>query len=147
MMPLTESNEKEPLVSHVSMHKMQHFRAAGPAWLQAVDQPLWVTRDGDPADHVLAPGERMAVARGDRLAVGAWHADGGVAWAWQPRARAARQGWARRAGAAALTVAARGLLGAADALKALAHATAAVAGRARGCIGACESIVPAGPAR
>lgn len=108
-------------MSHSSMHGTQHFRASAPAWLAAVDQPLWVTRQGDPADHVLAPGERLAVARGDRLAVGAWHADGGVTWAWQPQARPRRPGPIRRGVATVLGMAAGTLRHTADALAGLAH--------------------------
>lgn len=106
---------------HQSMHGLQHLRATAPAWLAAVDQPLWITREGDPADHVLAPGERMAVARGDRLAVGAWHPDGGVTWAWQPRSRPHRPGALRRGVAASLERVAGALRHTADALAGLAH--------------------------
>ena len=117
-------------MSRSSMHKMQHLRVSGPAWLAAVDGPLWVTRDGDPADHVLAPGERLAVARGDRLAVGAWHPDGGVAWAWQPRGRAARQGAWRRGVATLLGAAARALRAASGALRHTADTLSGLAHRA-----------------
>jgi Protein of unknown function (DUF2917) len=117
-------------MSHQSMHGMQHLRAAEPAWLAAVDQPLWVTRDGDLADHVLAPGERLAVARGDRLAVGAWHPDGGVTWAWQPLERPVRQGRLRRGVAATLATAAGVLCHAAGVLHRSADTLAGLAHRA-----------------
>ena len=117
-------------MNHVSMHGMQHLRAAAPAWLAAVDQPLWVTRDGDPADHVLAPGERLAVARGDRLAVGAWHPDGGVTWAWQPLHRPVRQGRVRRGVAATLGMAAGVLRHAAGVLRHTADTLTGLAHRA-----------------
>lgn len=30
---------------------------------------LWVTRDGDPADYILEPGQRLDLQRGDKAAV------------------------------------------------------------------------------
>lgn len=30
---------------------------------------LWVTRDGDPADYILEPGQKLALHRGDKGAV------------------------------------------------------------------------------
>jgi Protein of unknown function (DUF2917) len=128
MMPLNDGHGKEPQVSQSSMHRLQHLHARETAWISAVHQPLWITRDGDPADHVLAPGERLAVARGDRLAVGAWHPDGGVTWAWQPLGRPARRGAWRRGMAAALGLAAGALCAAAQALR---HSADTLAGLAR----------------
>jgi hypothetical protein len=137
---------KEFAMGMRSMHETQDLRVTGPAWLVAMGAPLWVTRDGDPDDHVLAPGQRLAVARGDRLWLGPWQAGERALWLWQPRGDggAARYGWRRRLLAAPLAAAARALRGAADGLAALARRAAAMASRAQGCIKAGDSIASAG---
>lgn len=132
----------------LSMHETQHLLATEPAWLMAIGARLWVTRQGDPDDHVLAPGERLAVACGDRLVVGPWSPGDGAGWVWQARGGAAGRalvayGW-RRLPAALRGGAARVLRGAAAGLAALARSAAAMASRAQGCIRAGDSIASAG---
>jgi len=126
------------------MRDAQRWQAPQEAWLQARDGALWVTRSGDPDDHVLRRGERLAVARGDDLVLESWRRGQPAVWAWQPVAtpgahflRAALPAWvwARTA---------RALRGAADALAALARSAAARASRAQGCIIAGDSIASAG---
>jgi hypothetical protein len=46
---------------------------------------VWVTRDGDPDDHVLQPGERLAVRQGDWLTVEPWRRDTQMELAWSRR--------------------------------------------------------------
>ena len=91
---------KEPAMTPVSMHETQHLLVAEPAWLMAIGARLWVTRQGELDDHVLAPGERLAVACGDRLVVGPWSPGDGAGWVWQSRGGAAGRalvgyGWRR----------------------------------------------------
>lgn len=131
----------------LSMHETQHLLATEPAWLMAIGARLWVTRQGDADDHVLAPGERLPVACGDRLVVGPWSPGDGAGWVWQSRGSAAGHvsvyGW-RRLPAALRGAAARVLRGAAAGLAALARRAAAMASRAQGCMRPGESIASAG---
>jgi len=136
----------EFVMEQVLMHDTQRWVAPTPAWLVARKGTLWVTRSGDLDDHVLARGERLAVARGDDMVVQSLHRNQPAAWDWQPRAGSARYrllralpawGWAR----AALFLRLRG---AAAGLAALARSAAARARRAQGCISAGDSIASAG---
>jgi hypothetical protein len=130
----------------LSMHETQQLLVTEPAWLVAVGARLWVTRHGDPHDHVLGPGDRLSVACGDRLVVGPWEPGDAAAWSWQP-SRAPQPGgygWRRRALAPVLALAARVLRGAADGLADLARSAAAMACRAQGCIKAGDSMASAG---
>ena len=131
-------------MEHVLMHDTQRWLAPQEAWLEARRGAIWVTRSGDPDDHVLARGERMAVARGDDLVLQAWHRDEPAAWDWRPRAAPARYGLRREVPAWAWARVARGLRGAADSLTALARSAAARACRAQGCIRAADSMASAG---
>lgn len=42
---------------------------AAAAVLVCLEGELWLTRDGDSADYILAPGQRCAIGRGDKAAV------------------------------------------------------------------------------
>jgi hypothetical protein len=128
----------------LSMHEVQHLLVTEPAWLLPRKGRLWVTRAGDLEDYVLDAGERMALARGDRVAVGAWNEGQPALWDWTPMQPARRYRLLRDAAAAALGLAARGLRAGADALAALARSAAATACRAQGCIRAGDSMASAG---
>ena len=134
-------------MSPTSMHETQALQVSEPAWLMAIGARLWVTRHGDPDDHVLAPGERIAVDCGDRLVLGPWEAGDRAAWVWEARGRSAAASgyvWRRRLLATPLAGLAAALRGAAEALAALARSAAAMACRAQGCISAGDSIASAG---
>lgn len=120
----------------LSMQETQHLLVTEPAWLTALGARLWVTRDGDPADYVLAPGERLAVGRGEHVTLGGWDADLPAQWEWQPAAAvpARYRLFDRVAGALA-------------ALAAFARNAASSASRAHGCIKAGDSIASAGTLR
>ena len=45
-------------------------RAAG--WLLVEHGPVWLTRSGDAADHVLGDGERMRLRHGEQVVAEAW---------------------------------------------------------------------------
>jgi Protein of unknown function (DUF2917) len=133
----------------LSMHETQHLRVTEPAWLTALGGTLWVTRRGDVADYVLAPGERLALARGDDVTVGGWDRAHPALWDWQlvaPRQRTPRQRYrlARALVAGAFGLAARALRGAAAGLSALARNAASIACRAQGCMSRGDSIASAG---
>ena len=131
-------------MEQVLMHDVQRWVAPQPAWLEAREGALWVTRSGDPEDHVLARGERLAVARGDDLVLQAWRRDQPAVWDWQPQAALAHYGLRREVLAWAWVRVARGLRGAAEAFAALARNAAARACRAQGCISTGDSMASAG---
>ncbi len=131
-------------MEQVLMHLTQHWRAPHAAWLVARDGALWVTRSGDPADHVLVRGERLAVAGGDDLVLESWHRGQPFAWDWQPIGTPTAYVLRRTLPAWAWDRTARALRGAADGLAALARSAAARACRAQGVICAGDSIASAG---
>ena len=128
-------------MEQVLMHDAQRWVAPQRAWLVAREGALWVTRSGDLDDHLLARGERMAVARGDDLVLQSWHRDTPAVWDWQAREdyrlRRALPAWA-------WARVARGLRGAAEGFAALARSAAARACRAQGCISAGDSMASVG---
>jgi hypothetical protein len=125
------------------MQEAQSVRASRGARLRVLSGNLWVTREGDLADHVLLPGQSVPVARGDRLWLGAWQRDQPALWDWAPQA-APRYAFLRATVALAFGFAARALRGAAAALGDLARSAAAIASRAQGCIKPSDSIASAG---
>lgn len=130
-------------MSRLLMQETLSVRAARGATLRVLSGCLWVTREKDLADHVLAPGQSMAVAQGDRLWLSAWQRDQPALWDWAPQA-APRYALLRATVALGFGFAARALRGAADALGALARNAAAIASRAQGCIKPGDSIASAG---
>lgn len=133
-------------MSNLSMRETQQLLVTEPAWLSAIGGHLWVTRDGDPNDYVLGPGQRVALARGDRVTLGGWGAQA-AAWSTAPLAGfapARRYGFWRDLAGGAFGFAARGLRAGADALAALARSAASIACRAQGCIEPGDSIASAG---
>jgi Protein of unknown function (DUF2917) len=131
-------------MQNLSMHQTQHLLVTEPAWLTALGGKLWVTRRGDPADYILAPGERLALSRGDDVTVGGWESMHPALWDWQPAVPARRYRLLREVVAAVFGLAARGLRAGAEALAALARNAAAIACRAQGCIRAGDSMASAG---
>jgi len=55
-------------------------RQAG--WLQVQRGAVWLTRSGDPDDHVLRPGQRLWLRPGDAVVAEPWCAGQAVALAW-----------------------------------------------------------------
>jgi len=132
-------------MTRLSIHETQRFLAPEAAWLVAVGDRLWVTRGGDWQDHVLEPGERLRVQRGDDLVLSGFDREGAVAWQWQPLPTLAwRQVMRRRVVGTAFDAAARGLRGLAGGFAALARSAADIACRAQGCIRAGDSMASAG---
>ena len=131
-------------MEQVLMRNAQRWVAPQAAWLVARDGELWVTRSGDLEDHLLACGERLAVARGDDLVLQSWRRDQPAAWDWQPLLPARHYGLRREAVAWVWAHAARALRGAAESFAALARSAAARACRAQGCISAGDSMASAG---
>ena len=106
---------------------------------------VWLTRRGDPDDHVLQAGEQISLQGADAVVVEPWQAGERTVVQWRPRAQALRVETLPRAAAAfALGGVARFARGAAGAFEALARSAAARARRAQGCICAGDSIASAG---
>lgn len=131
-------------MEQVLMRDVQRWIAPQAAWLVAREGELWVTRSGDLEDHLLARGERLAVARGDDLLLQALRHDQPAVWDWQPLRSTRRYGLRREVPAWLWARAAGALRGAAAGLAALARSAAARACRAQGCISAGDSIASAG---
>ena len=131
-------------MEQVLMRNPQRFVAPQRARLRVRGGTVWVTRGGDPQDHVLSSGECLAIDRGDDLVLQAWRNDAPAVWDWQPLAARPRQRLRRAVPAWAWSRWARALRGAADGFAALARSAAANASRAQGCISAGESIAAGG---
>lgn len=62
--------------THVStfptLSTVHQWRVARDGVLGVADATVWITRDGDPDDHVLAPGQTLAVRAGQRLTAEPW---------------------------------------------------------------------------
>jgi hypothetical protein len=115
---------------------------------------VWITRDGDGADHVLEAGQQLAVRRGQQLVAEPWGASPAtLAWQAAPgaAAQASRAITLRGAGLRvatlravvlrAVVVAARGLEAG---LLALARRAASMASRAQGAICTGASMASSG---
>lgn len=51
---------------------VRQWRVARDGVLGVADATVWITRDGDPDDHVLTPGQTLAVRAGQRLTAEPW---------------------------------------------------------------------------
>lgn len=130
--------------SSLSLPQARRWVATEAGWITVQAGRAWLTRDGDPDDHVLATGERLWLSRGDRVTAEGWHAGEPVWLAWRPEPQL--QAWPLLGGlvaalAGALARAARGLAGG---LLALARSAEASACRAQGSICAGDSMASAG---
>jgi len=106
---------------------------------------VWLTRRGDPDDHVLQAGQCVALRADDKVVVEPWQAGERTVVQWQPSTQVRRvEALPREAAAFALGGVARFARGAAGAFDALARSAAAMARRAQGCICAGDSIASAG---
>jgi hypothetical protein len=133
-------------MEQVLMRDAQRWVAPQASWLVAREGDIWVTRSGDLDDHMLARGERLALARGDDVVVEALRRDMPAVWDWQPRAASA-YGLRRELLAWGSARTARALRGAAvffEGLAAQARSAAARACRAQGCINMGDSMASAG---
>lgn len=122
-------------------------RVAASGCLQVTAGTVWLTRDGEPDDHVLASGQRIVLRAGDAVLVQPWHDGGAACLRWQadqPR----RLGWRAVLPLAfvadALRSAAFVLRGAAERLADWARTAEASASRAQGSMPCGESMASSG---
>ena len=115
--------------------------------LEVAQGVVWLTRRGDPNDHVLAAGQRFRLGSFEDAVIESWQASGAASVRWQPR----HQDLAERllavgfAGMAALAgAAAAGLRAAAGRFASLARSAASSASRAQGCIQVGDSSASSG---
>jgi hypothetical protein len=119
----------------------RRWAATGAGWIAVQAGRAWLTRDGDPDDHVLATGERLWLKRGDVVTAESWR-PGEPAWlVWRPEPV---QPLALVFAGALTRAVARGARGLAARLLALARSAEASACRAQGSICAGDSIASAG---
>jgi uncharacterized protein (UPF0548 family) len=131
-------------MNRLSMQETQHLLVTEPAWLTALAGAVWVTRRGHLDDHVLQPGERLALSRGEQVTVSSLHDHQVALWDWSFAPTRSPQRRVRAGVALAFGFAARVFERAAEGLAALARSAAVMACRAQGCIKAGDSIASAG---
>lgn len=128
---------------HQSETSGQPWRVPADGWIVAEAGPLWLTRFGDPDDHVLRHGERLGLRRGDRIVTGAWLPDRPIAWRYEG-VRTARRGVVGAFFAAGRATFLAALADAFEAVAARARRAAASASRAQGCISIGDSMASSG---
>lgn len=67
---------------HLHLHGVLALQARSGGWLQVQCGPVWLTRDGDPTDHVMAAGDRLHLGVGQRVVVEPWVAGQSAQLAW-----------------------------------------------------------------
>ena len=128
----------------LALPQVRRWVASGNGWITVQAGRAWLTRDGDPDDHVLATGERLWVRRGDRVTGEAWQAGEPVWLVWRPELSVQALPLLGGLVAALAGALARGARGLAGGLLALARSAEASASRAQGSICAGESMASAG---
>ena len=108
--------------------------------LTVLEGRVWLTRDGDPGDHVVEPGQRVRLAGNDNAVLSPWRSGERVVLRWNPR----RQGWLGAVFAGPLRGLAFATRWLAAGFAALARSAAASANRAQGCISGADSIASSG---
>jgi Protein of unknown function (DUF2917) len=149
---------KAQTIFHYPQHSQAselHLAAGRPAVvgrgageLTVLSGRVWLTRDGDLADHVLARGARVRIDWAERAVVESWERDQAATVQWRPVERhtpaqafliGGLRGLAFLAGGAAFALA-RAEAG----FAALARSAASSARRAQGCISAGDSMASSG---
>ena len=67
------------------------LQARRSGWLVVDDGPVWITRSGDSADHVLGAGQALHLGPGQRLVAEPWHAGRASRLRWTAAAPSAVQ--------------------------------------------------------
>ena len=66
----------------LGLHGVLQLQARRAGWLQVSGGAVWITRSGDPADHVLDAGSRLFLGAGERVLAEPWRAQQAVCIAW-----------------------------------------------------------------
>ena len=66
----------------LGLHGVLQLQARHAGWLQVSGGAVWITRSGDPADHVLDAGSRLFLGAGERVLAEPWRAQEAVCIAW-----------------------------------------------------------------
>lgn len=131
---------------------VRHVVARQAGWLAVTLGTVWVTQDGGGMDHVLGPGERLWLGRGESFVVEPWRAGEPAQLSWREcgvtgQAPAGAQGLRLAGGGVprALGFAlAAGLRAVAGRLLLAARSAEAMASRAQGSISAGDSMASSG---
>ena len=133
-----QSSALEALLRVDAGHALHLGRLGGE--LTVIEGRVWLTRSGEPGDHVIGPGQRVRLGANEQAVVEPWQTGQHVTLRWSPH----RQ----RLLGALLAPPLRGLAFAADffaaGFAALARRAASSASRAQGCISAGDSIASSG---
>ena len=65
---------------HIDSARRLQLRSAG--WIQVEAGMVWLTRDGGGLDHVLSPGERLWLGRGEGAVIEPWQREQAVRLHW-----------------------------------------------------------------
>jgi hypothetical protein len=78
-MKFTHESKVAPLfhgaARHLPLKTTQRLQARQAGWLTVLVGRAWITRDGEGVDHVLAAGDHLWLALGDRVVAEPWSAD------------------------------------------------------------------------
>lgn len=144
---------------HLRIDAALTLRARRTGWLVVDAGQVWITRSGEAADHVLAPGQAMHLAHGQQLVAEPWRNGQAVHLHWLAGAAAPgctagaaqlpvrRLGWRTGEAFGAVSgwdLAARALRGMAWRLAAAARSAESRASRAQGRICAGDSMASSG---
>lgn len=132
---------------YIDSARRLHLRSAG--WILVETGRVWLTRDGGGIDHVLSPGERLWLGRGEYVVIEPWQRSMAASLRWATGAELAAPAQPRRAlGLALVGALARGLAGALRAaggrLLLAARSAETMANRAQGCIRSGDSMASSG---
>lgn len=70
-------------------------QVAAEGWLRVLAGPVWLTRDGDPDDHVLQAGDELRLRAGDWVTAEPWRPGQTAQLAWCPSVSPAAAGHAQ----------------------------------------------------
>jgi hypothetical protein len=128
---------------HLDSAQRLHMRRAG--WIHVEAGMVWLTRDGGGVDHVLSPGERLWLGRGESAVVEPWQLGEAANLRWGAAEAVAQPARLARglAGGVARALAAA-LRGVAGRLLLAARSAEVMANRAQGCISAGDSMASSG---
>ena len=91
------ADERRDVLLAGQVVRLEHW----PGEFTVIDGRVWLTRRGDPQDHLLERGARVRLGRGDAAVIEAWDAGGSATVGWRRLPQPLRAGAFVRAGLAA----------------------------------------------